>query len=414
MALMTRARGTSRITETIFENRFMHVQELARLGARIKLDGDTAIVEGVDRLRGAPVMATDLRASVSLVIAGARGRRRDDGQSRLSPRPRLRAAGREARRLRRRHRENFGLRRCRTCLEQLKLIALDREGLGVISAHAQNTCVKRADMAWLPKQKRFLVSAHALRLGRRERRAAAERVGSVLRFDRVLDVSHLGLADRDEDAVLNLLAVTFEKTDPPVGHGAPRLRRRRAGPARGRMPRGGASRHRAAPARAGLPGTRADERRVDLTRAAEFTMAIALDMGAADFEPRFARSSPPSASRRVDVDAAVAAIIADVRARGDEALAEYSLRFDRVDLARSGFRIGAARDRGGGRGLRSRGVEGAGARPRARARLPSPPEARATFRFVDCARRRARLALARRSTRSGSMFPAARRAIPPR
>jgi UDP-N-acetylglucosamine 1-carboxyvinyltransferase len=70
MALMTRARGTSRITETIFENRFMHVQELARLGAQIKLEGDTAIVDGVERLRGAPVMATDLRASVSLVIAG--------------------------------------------------------------------------------------------------------------------------------------------------------------------------------------------------------------------------------------------------------------------------------------------------------------------------------------------------------
>ena len=70
MALMTRARGTSRITETIFENRFMHVQELARLGARIRLDGETAIVEGVERLQGAQVMATDLRASVSLVIAG--------------------------------------------------------------------------------------------------------------------------------------------------------------------------------------------------------------------------------------------------------------------------------------------------------------------------------------------------------
>ena len=69
MALMTRAKGTSRITETIFENRFMHVQELARLGARIKLDGETATIEGVDRLKGAPVMATDLRASVSLVIA---------------------------------------------------------------------------------------------------------------------------------------------------------------------------------------------------------------------------------------------------------------------------------------------------------------------------------------------------------
>ena len=70
MALMTRAGGTSRITETIFENRFMHVQELARFGAKIRLEGDSAIVEGVDKLMGAPVMATDLRASVSLVIAG--------------------------------------------------------------------------------------------------------------------------------------------------------------------------------------------------------------------------------------------------------------------------------------------------------------------------------------------------------
>ncbi|MGF9760530.1 UDP-N-acetylglucosamine 1-carboxyvinyltransferase [Microvirga sp. 0TCS3.31] len=70
MALMTRANGTSRIRETIFENRFMHVQELARLGAQIRLDGDSAYVDGVPGLKGAPVMATDLRASVSLVIAG--------------------------------------------------------------------------------------------------------------------------------------------------------------------------------------------------------------------------------------------------------------------------------------------------------------------------------------------------------
>jgi UDP-N-acetylglucosamine 1-carboxyvinyltransferase len=70
MALMTTAGGTSRITETIFENRFMHVQELARLGARIHLDGQTAKIEGITRLKGAQVMATDLRASVSLVIAG--------------------------------------------------------------------------------------------------------------------------------------------------------------------------------------------------------------------------------------------------------------------------------------------------------------------------------------------------------
>jgi UDP-N-acetylglucosamine 1-carboxyvinyltransferase len=69
MALMTRAKGTSRITETIFENRFMHVQELVRLGAHIALDGECATIEGVETLTGAPVMATDLRASVSLVIA---------------------------------------------------------------------------------------------------------------------------------------------------------------------------------------------------------------------------------------------------------------------------------------------------------------------------------------------------------
>ncbi|WP_321338252.1 UDP-N-acetylglucosamine 1-carboxyvinyltransferase [uncultured Cohaesibacter sp.] len=70
MALMTMAEGTSTITETIFENRFMHVQELARLGAKISLDGQKAFVTGVDTLKGAQVMATDLRASVSLVIAG--------------------------------------------------------------------------------------------------------------------------------------------------------------------------------------------------------------------------------------------------------------------------------------------------------------------------------------------------------
>jgi UDP-N-acetylglucosamine 1-carboxyvinyltransferase len=70
MALVTRANGVSHVTETIFENRFMHVQELARLGANISISGQTATVTGVDRLSGAPVMATDLRASMSLVIAG--------------------------------------------------------------------------------------------------------------------------------------------------------------------------------------------------------------------------------------------------------------------------------------------------------------------------------------------------------
>ena len=70
MALATRADGASVITETIFENRMMHVQELLRLGADIEVEGSTAVVKGVARLTGANVMATDLRASACLVIAG--------------------------------------------------------------------------------------------------------------------------------------------------------------------------------------------------------------------------------------------------------------------------------------------------------------------------------------------------------
>jgi UDP-N-acetylglucosamine 1-carboxyvinyltransferase len=70
MAVNTIANGSSKVTETIFENRFMHVQELNRLGAQISTEGNTAFIKGVDRLVGAPVMATDLRASASLVIAG--------------------------------------------------------------------------------------------------------------------------------------------------------------------------------------------------------------------------------------------------------------------------------------------------------------------------------------------------------
>ena len=69
-ALNTIARGTGSITETVFENRFMHVHEMNRMGASIQVEGNTVIVEGVDHLKGAPVMATDLRASASLIIAG--------------------------------------------------------------------------------------------------------------------------------------------------------------------------------------------------------------------------------------------------------------------------------------------------------------------------------------------------------
>ena len=72
MACMTVAKGAARVVETVFENRFMHVQELSRMGAEIHVDGHTAVVKGVPKLSGAPVMATDLRASASLVLAGLR------------------------------------------------------------------------------------------------------------------------------------------------------------------------------------------------------------------------------------------------------------------------------------------------------------------------------------------------------
>ena len=74
MALATRADGTSKFTETVFENRMLHAGELARLGAQVRVDGNTAVVRGPTVLSGAPVMATDLRASVSLVLAGLAAR----------------------------------------------------------------------------------------------------------------------------------------------------------------------------------------------------------------------------------------------------------------------------------------------------------------------------------------------------
>ena len=70
MALLCTAEGTSVLEEKIFENRFMHAPELTRMGASIEVHGGTATVKGVDKLKGAPVMATDLRASVSLILAG--------------------------------------------------------------------------------------------------------------------------------------------------------------------------------------------------------------------------------------------------------------------------------------------------------------------------------------------------------
>ncbi len=92
MALLSVARGTSVISENIFENRFMHVAELRRMGADIRVEGHTAVVKGVHTLSGAPVMATDLRASASLILAGLRADGHHPGGARLPPGPGLRGA----------------------------------------------------------------------------------------------------------------------------------------------------------------------------------------------------------------------------------------------------------------------------------------------------------------------------------
>ena len=110
MVLMTRARGQSVLSETIFENRFMHVPELQRMGADIHVEGRTAIVRGPTRLAGATVMATDLRASACLVLAGLIAERQDRDPAHLPPRPRLRPAGQEAARAGRRRAPREGRR----------------------------------------------------------------------------------------------------------------------------------------------------------------------------------------------------------------------------------------------------------------------------------------------------------------
>ncbi len=90
-ALMSVTPGISAITEKIFPSRFMHLSELRRMGASVELEGATAILHGVEHLSGAPVMASDLRASAALVLAGLGRPRRHGGQPRLPYRPGLRA-----------------------------------------------------------------------------------------------------------------------------------------------------------------------------------------------------------------------------------------------------------------------------------------------------------------------------------
>ena len=178
MALMTVADGTSVIRETIFENRFMHVPELARLGADIRVDGDVATVRGVEKLKGAPVMATDLRASVSLVLAGlaAEGEtivnrvyHLDRGFDRL-----------EEKLARRRRRYRADAR-----MSSSKLAAADAEDLEILSARLQDAAGQAEGFCLAAETaalRRLCSTASAGKMPR----AQGTRVRAGLHFDGVL------------------------------------------------------------------------------------------------------------------------------------------------------------------------------------------------------------------------------------
>ena len=173
MATMATAQGAAMITETIFENRFMHVPELCRMGASINVHGASAMVRGVPRLTGAPVMATDLRASVSLVLAGLaaegdtilnRVYHLDRGYERLTEK--LAACGAEIERLE-------GLRRAMA--DALKLRARDAGDLEMIAAILQDALVPLDGHEISPAGAALRAHAEPLPLGRRAEGACRER-----------------------------------------------------------------------------------------------------------------------------------------------------------------------------------------------------------------------------------------------
>ena len=149
MVLMTQANGLSKIKENIFENRFMHVQELKRMGAKIEIKNRTAYIYGPTKLTGAEVMATDLRASVSLVLAGLIAENRtiinriyhlDRGYEFLENKL-----------------KNVKLKskEFKMNVKNLKLIAKTEEDLKIVSAHLQDSIANVSDIANLGKKIKF-------------------------------------------------------------------------------------------------------------------------------------------------------------------------------------------------------------------------------------------------------------------
>ena len=210
MALMTIADGASMITETIFENRFMHVPELARMGANINVHGASALVRGVPRLMGAPVMATDLRASVSLVVAGLaaagetvinRVYHLDRGYERLEEK----LAG-----LRRPDREAARWRLTRARGAQAARRGRRRSGgdLGLSAGRARRRSRPRlcAGGAQLSVRRQPIPLGKRAR-ARRPARPAIERVLCGDHVQRGGGVSYRGFRRSDDDRILSLLAI---------------------------------------------------------------------------------------------------------------------------------------------------------------------------------------------------------------
>ena len=209
MGLMCNANGVSRIRETIFENRFMHVQELVRLGADISLEGDTAIVTGVDALYGAPVMATDLRASVTLVIAGlARAVRQPStasitliaamNASRKNSQPAVPKSGGK-----------------KHDAQPLKLFARAAEDMDIISAHTQDAVLQTGDMAFLDDQRRVVLVMNRFCWELPESKSL--RVRSALQIGSIVSAQRRNIRTDQPDGVLSLLALRFEAEDAPAG-----------------------------------------------------------------------------------------------------------------------------------------------------------------------------------------------------
>ena len=187
MALLTLADGVSHLEEHIFENRFMHAPELARMGARIEVHGGTATVTGVEKLRGAPVMATDLRASVSLILAGlaAEGETRvarvyhlDRGYERVEEK--LSACGARSSASRNRPLTRGRPLRGRCRASRCGSAPRSREDLAVISAFVQDAVAQTSEIAWTRRRHRFALLINRFRW---EDKPAAERQGRP--FERV-------------------------------------------------------------------------------------------------------------------------------------------------------------------------------------------------------------------------------------